>query len=496
MLSPDLVLGGRYRLTARIATGGMGEIWRANDTVLDREVAVKALLPALLADEGFTKRFKAEAKMLAALTHPNIVRVYDYGEADLGNDDTTAYLVMEYVPGTSLTALIAQQGRLDFTTVLPLIAAIADALQHAHDHHIIHRDIKPSNILLRPDGTPLLTDFGIARSAATGDLTASGEIMGTAAYIAPEQAEGGKLGPSVDIYALGVVAYQALEGRRPFESDNPIELALHHIRTPAPPLGDHVPLAVRQFVEKALQKVPSARHRSAADMKNAASTSVHLGGTHLAPSAPTQPYASPIGNSEETTLDPAPSLAPGYGSDPASFTTPYGLNDVHHPYTGGTGAPAHGNPHGTMPIALPGNTTSHGVPRSRARLAGILAAVLLAATLAGGLGWYLVTQDANEGNLADTTTSEQTTDKEETPTGYGDRIAIASADYLGWNPQATQESLEGLGFYDVRIQGSGDEVSGISPEGELSADETITIHTQHSDEPSGDIGDCQFPPCD
>lgn len=267
MLSPEMLLGQRYRLRERIAVGGMGEVWRAEDTVLERTVAVKAMLPALLSDPGFAKRFVAEAKTVAALTHPHIVNVHDFGNADLPSGETTAYLVMEFIEGKSLADLIAERGRLDARELMPIIAATAEALQQAHERGIIHRDIKPGNILVRDrDGQAVLTDFGIARSGAAGDLTATGSVMGTASYIAPEQAEGTGVLPASDMYSLGVVAFHGLTGHRPFQAENPIELALHHVRTPAPPLPQDIPPGVRAFVARSLLKDPHQRFASATEM--------------------------------------------------------------------------------------------------------------------------------------------------------------------------------------------------------------------------------------
>ncbi|WP_205325862.1 serine/threonine-protein kinase [Glycomyces sp. YM15] len=267
MLSPEMLLGQRYRLRERIAVGGMGEVWRAEDTVLERTVAVKAMLPALLNEPGFAKRFAAEAKTVAALTHPHIVNVHDFGNADLPSGETTAYLVMEFIEGKSLADLIAERGRVDARELMPIIAATAEALQQAHERGIIHRDIKPGNILVRArDGQAVLTDFGIARSGASGDLTATGSVMGTASYIAPEQAEGTGVLPASDMYSLGVVAFHGLTGHRPFQAENPIELALHHVRTPPPPLPPDIPPGVRAFVERSLLKDPHQRFSSATEM--------------------------------------------------------------------------------------------------------------------------------------------------------------------------------------------------------------------------------------
>ncbi|GAA5176884.1 hypothetical protein GCM10023322_00140 [Rugosimonospora acidiphila] len=260
MVNVGTMLGGRYRLDDRIAGGGMGEVWRGTDDVLGRTVAVKILLPALLEDPDFVERFRGEARTMATINHPGVVDVYDYGSDPV----VGAYLVMEYVEGDALSRTLGRVGRLTPGRTMALMAQAADALQAAHDKGIVHRDVKPGNLLVRPDGTLVLTDFGIARSEMVGQLTAVGSVLGTASYISPEQATGAVATPLSDVYALGVVAYQCLAGRRPFEGDNPLELAMKHVRTQPPPLPPDIPPAVRSIVERAMAKDPSARYPSAA----------------------------------------------------------------------------------------------------------------------------------------------------------------------------------------------------------------------------------------
>src|SRR5437667_3189414 len=253
MVSGGTVLGGRYKLDERIASGGMGDVWRGTDEVLGRTVAVKILLPALLEEPGFAERFRGEARTMATINHPGVVDVYDYG-----SDPTVgAYLVMEYVEGDALSRTLNRVGRLTPGRTMALIAQAADALHAAHEKGIVHRDVKPGNLLVRPNGTLVLTDFGIARSAMTGQLTAAGSVLGTAAYISPEQAAGSQITPLADVYALGVVTYQCLTGRRPFEGENPLEIAMRHVRDAAPPLPPDIPAGVRQVVERAMAKDPA-----------------------------------------------------------------------------------------------------------------------------------------------------------------------------------------------------------------------------------------------
>jgi serine/threonine-protein kinase len=265
-VGPGTVLGGRYRLTEHIAGGGMGDVWRGVDDVLARTVAVKILLPSLVAEPGFAARFRDEARTMATINHPGVVNVYDYG-ADSG----VTYLVMEYVEGDALSKTLSQVGRLTPQRTMSLIAQAADALQAAHDKGIVHRDVKPANLLVRPNGTLVLTDFGIARrEAAASNLTAVGSVLGTASYISPEQASGHGASPLSDVYALGVVAYQCLAGRRPFEGGSPIEIAVQHVEAIPPPLPPDVPPAARALVERCLAKPPGARFPSAAALASAA----------------------------------------------------------------------------------------------------------------------------------------------------------------------------------------------------------------------------------
>jgi serine/threonine protein kinase len=255
MISPGTMLGGRYRLDERIASGGMGDVWRCVDDVLGRTVAVKILLPSLLEEPGFTERFRVEARTMATINHPGVVDIYDYGSDPAAG----AYLVMEYVEGDALSRTLARVGRLTPARTMALVAQAADALHAAHEMGVVHRDVKPGNLLVRPNGTLVLTDFGIARSAGAAQLTAAGSVLGTASYISPEQAMGEQATRLSDIYALGVVAYQCLAGRRPFEGENPLEIAMRHVREAPPPLPPDIPPNVRSIVERAMAKAPASR---------------------------------------------------------------------------------------------------------------------------------------------------------------------------------------------------------------------------------------------
>ncbi len=260
MLSSGQVLAGRYQLGRRIAIGGMGEVWRAADTRLDREVAVKVLRPELSGDAEFRQRFHTEARMTASLNHPGIAAVHDYGEAT--SDPVVAYLVMELVPGDPLDTILIRHRRLSASRTLDILGQAGAALQAAHERGLVHRDIKPANIMITPDGTVKLTDFGIARAVDAAPVTRTGMVMGTAHYIAPEQAAGDDAGPAGDVYSLGVVGYECLAGGRPFSADNAVTIAMMHIRDQPPPLPPDVPPAVCALIETALAKDPGRRYRT------------------------------------------------------------------------------------------------------------------------------------------------------------------------------------------------------------------------------------------
>jgi len=259
---PGTRLDGRYRLSDRLAYGGMGEVWRATDEVLSRTVAVKILRPELAEDEAFVRRFRAEARTTSGLPHNGIAAVYDYGETRVGADgqspasaedrdaDPVAYLVMELVPGEALSSTLSRDGALGSDRTLDLVAQAGRALHAAHQRGVIHRDIKPANLMVTPDGRVKVTDFGIARPLDHEPLTATGQVMGTAHYLAPELAKGYDASPLSDVYALGVVAYECLAGHRPFEGDNQVAVALAHLNEQPPPLPGQAPL---EFVARPIE---------------------------------------------------------------------------------------------------------------------------------------------------------------------------------------------------------------------------------------------------
>ena len=252
-------LGERYELAQLIASGGMGQVWRGTDVLLGRPVAVKVLRSEYTGDPTFLARFRAEAQHAAALSHPNIACVFDYGEAESEYGETLAYLVMELVEGEPLSAMLRREGRLDVETTLSVLHQTASALAEAHRVGLVHRDVKPGNILVCPDGTVKITDFGIAWSAGSVPLTRTGQVIGTPQYLSPEQAEGRLATPASDVYALGLVGYECLAGRPAFDGDNAVTIALKQLREDPEPLPGELPPAVRALVSRALAKDPAAR---------------------------------------------------------------------------------------------------------------------------------------------------------------------------------------------------------------------------------------------
>ena len=257
-LSVGSMLAGRYEITAPIATGGMGEVWRARDRVLDRTVAAKVLRSEYIGDPNFLARFRNEARHTAALSHPNIASVYDYGETEEGGS-RLAFLVMEFVEGQPLVSILHDEGRLPVDWTLHVLGQAADGLSAAHRAGVVHRDIKPGNLMVRPDGVVKLTDFGIAQARDATPLTRTGMVVGTAQYLSPEQAQGFEVTAASDVYSLGVVGFECLVGQRPFDGASQVAIALAHINRPPPPLPGDVPPQVRALIERSLAKDPAQR---------------------------------------------------------------------------------------------------------------------------------------------------------------------------------------------------------------------------------------------
>jgi eukaryotic-like serine/threonine-protein kinase len=258
------VLHERYRITEPLASGGMGKVFCATDERLGRTVAVKLLRDDLAHDERFVERFRREARAAASLSHPNVAGVYDYGE-----DNGQHFIVMEYVEGRDLARLLREDGPLSSDRAARIAAQAADALGHAHSAGLVHRDVKPANVIVMEGDRVKVTDFGIARAAGDATLTATGSVLGTAHYLAPEQAEGNPAGPPSDIYSLGIVLYEMLTGALPFTGDSALAVAMRHVNddVPAPSqLNDSVPAPLDSIVARATAKDPANRFPDARSM--------------------------------------------------------------------------------------------------------------------------------------------------------------------------------------------------------------------------------------
>lgn len=419
MLNNGAVVANRYRLQRLIATGGMGQVWEATDLRLDRRVAVKVLKAEFSADPTFRERFRTEARISAQLNHHGIAGVYDYGETRDPSGAATAYLVMELVQGEPLNAVLGRLGRLSMPHALDMLEQTGRALEVAHAAGVVHRDVKPGNILVTPSGQVKITDFGIAKAVDASPVTKTGMVMGTAQYIAPEQALGQDATAASDVYSLGVVGYEALAGQRPFVGEGALTVAMKHVREAPLPLPTDLPPHVRELVEITMTKDPAARYARGGEFADAVAA-VRAGRRPPRPGA-APPAPPPVGT-----------VGLGLGSSPATGSARV------RPPTGSTqmlptSQREYAGPStGYAPAAVAGAQPPSGLSGGQKALAWGAGSVLLIAALIAGWLIFRPTggSDAPTAPLVTTeqvvpqettqdvapTTTEETTTKETTTT--------------------------------------------------------------------------------
>lgn len=262
------VLGDRYEIIEKVGGGGMAYVYKAKCRLLNRYVAIKILRDEFINDEEFTKKFRHESQAAASLSHPNIVNIYDVG-VDKKDGHDIQYIVMEYIEGKTLKDLIREKGKFTVNETLNYSIQIAEALEHAHKNHIVHRDIKPHNIMVTEDGRVKVTDFGIARAATTSTVTNTSNVIGSVHYFSPEQARGGYTDEKSDIYSLGIVMYEMITGKVPFEGDSPITVALKHIQEeiiPPRDMDDTVPIGLQNIIMRCVKKSQVDRYSTAGEL--------------------------------------------------------------------------------------------------------------------------------------------------------------------------------------------------------------------------------------
>jgi beta-lactam-binding protein with PASTA domain len=295
----ETTIDGRYQILSRIAAGGMGEVYRARDPVLDREVALKILHPSLADDPGFIDRFRREARSAAMLSHPNIVAVHDWGETQ-----GTYFMIMEFVRGPNLRALLMRDGQLEAAQAVEVVDAVLAALEHAHAQGIVHRDIKPENVMIRAsDGVPKVADFGLARAFADARVSqAPGTVTGTVQYLAPEQIEGEQADPRTDLYATGIVLYELLTGQVPFTGETSVAIAYKHLRERVPPPSTVNPVVPAGLDRVVLNATARERDRRTADARTMRAD-IRQGSDRLPPAPPLAELAASVTPADEVPAD-------------------------------------------------------------------------------------------------------------------------------------------------------------------------------------------------
>lgn len=477
--SVDMTLGGRYDLTERIAIGGMGEVWKARDKVLGRVVAVKILKEEYTGDPGFLERFRAEARHTALLNHPGVANVFDYGE-----EDGSAYLVMELVPGEPLSNIIEKEKRLDADRILNIIAQTARALAAAHAQGLVHRDVKPGNLIITPDDRVKVTDFGIARLADQVPLTATGQVMGTAQYLAPEQATGQQATGSSDMYSLGIIGYECLAGKRPFTGESQIAIALAQVNDPPPPLPSSVPAPAAALIMCLLSKDPQQRPKNATALASAVDAIRRRDIPAAIKAVPSLAAFLPQGADATEVMTAPTQVAPvtrgrfGSGAQFSPKATTAEMPEV------SASTPAAGN--SAVPAGYPQQAT-----KKKSGPWGWVS-LFLALILVGLLvGFFLINNRGSSNNepsgvapmpsgTVSTVSSEPATD-EPTPgaDSENERVSLRSSDYAGRPLDEVINELTSLGFSPktegVTSAEESNTVLSISPTGSLVKGTTVTV---------------------
>lgn len=452
--SSGMTFGGRYQLHSRIAVGGMGEVWRAVDLVIGREVAIKILKDEYLGDPGFLERFRAEARHAALVNHEGIASVYDYGE-----EEGSAYLVMEMVPGQPLSTILEEKKSLPTNQVLDIVAQTAAALAAAHKVGLVHRDIKPGNLLITPEGRVKITDFGIARIADQVPLTATGQVMGTVQYLSPEQASGHPASPATDIYSLGIVAYEALAGHRPFSGESQVAIAMAQINETPPELPVSIPESVRSLVMCCIAKNPADRPASATDLSVAAEALRH--------------------NDIQTAIRAVPQIRPGVGAEATQLlpVTPETAATTILP---------------TTPAATTSATEKKTTPEKKKRSPWfwpLIVLIILLLVIVGGTVWALVSGSGSNSPAPSSSVVPSSSSVAPSSSSAAVTAEIDPSALSGMTGDEARSYLNSLGFEDVSlVTGSAAPseeqvglVESVSPSGtvELSREIEVTVYGEY-----------------